>query len=40
MISPWIAPVILFSVLLVVTVIWRERDRRRNPDKKAAGTSK
>jgi hypothetical protein len=40
MISPWIAPVILFSVLLVITVILRERDRRRNADKKIAKTSK
>ena len=40
MVSPWIAPVIMFSILLIATLIFRERDKKRNSGKKLANTQK
>jgi hypothetical protein len=40
MISPWIAPVILSSIVLVITVVLRERDKRKHSEKKIANPSK
>jgi hypothetical protein len=40
MISPWIAPVILSSIVLVITVVLRERDKRKRLEKKIANPSK
>ena len=37
MVSPWIAPVILFSVMLIVTLIFRERDKRKHRGEKSLG---
>ena len=34
--GPWIAPVVLFSIVLAIAVVLRERDRRRQLGKKVA----
>ncbi len=35
-IGPWIAPVVLFSIVLAITGVLRERDRRRRLEKRTA----
>ena len=34
MVSPWIAPVIMFSALLIATLIIREREKRKRRSQK------